>query len=200
MLEAAIAMPLLIFLACVIIQLALLFNAKLVVNYAAFCAARTALVYGNDEEKMERAAELACVSISYPFTMEFKNIFGVITGDEESAPDLGALKSIPGLGGLVDIADRYVSARMRTEATFFDDGDSKTVTADVVHYSKLIFPIAALGRVVAGSRYQMPRVMGRQVVSLPVNMQEGISRIEHMEDLVREEMGVRISTRCTLRK
>lgn len=66
--EAAIAFPILLLAILGIMQMALLHNAEAMVRYAAFCAARTAIVFGHATPKgkklMEQAAAVACSPIS----------------------------------------------------------------------------------------------------------------------------------------
>lgn len=58
-LETAIALPMLIALALGLVQLTLLAHAKLMVEYAAFCAARAGIVWNGNNERMRDAALLA---------------------------------------------------------------------------------------------------------------------------------------------
>jgi Flp pilus assembly protein TadG len=70
MVEFAVVFPVVFLLCLVIMQTFLLLSARQVVNYAAYCAARSAIVFlpdsGNAEakKKAERAAIIACWSIS----------------------------------------------------------------------------------------------------------------------------------------
>jgi hypothetical protein len=64
MTEFIIVFPVLFLLFLVIIQTALLMTARQVVQYAAFSAARSAIVYNGNKEKNERAANIACIPIS----------------------------------------------------------------------------------------------------------------------------------------
>ena len=64
MTEFVIVFPSVLLLFLVIVQTALLMTAKQFVEYSAFCAARSAIVYGGNNEKIERAANIACIPIS----------------------------------------------------------------------------------------------------------------------------------------
>ncbi len=65
MVETVLIFPLLLLLIMGIIQMALMCNAKAVVNYAAFCAARAGAVEGGDRtENIRVAAQIACSPIS----------------------------------------------------------------------------------------------------------------------------------------
>jgi hypothetical protein len=186
--EAAITMPLLLLLSCVIIQLALLFNTKLVVNYAAFCAARAVLVYGSDQarDKAEKAAWLACAAISYPVSQDIKVLAGF--GDIESAdmPDLS------GLGQAGDLVERYIGSCLRTKVSIIANSKD-SVCAEVKHHTRLLFPIGALARLVAGSRYQVP------YVDLPDEVTSTVNKLETWQDKL-TEFTVPVVARCTLRK
>jgi len=57
--EAAIVLPAVIFLVLTILQLTMLQHARIMTEYAAFCAARAGIVYNADGKAMRRAAELA---------------------------------------------------------------------------------------------------------------------------------------------
>lgn len=63
MVEFCLVFPILFLLFMTVIQVALLMSARHVVKYAAFSGARAAAV-GIDEEKVKKAAALACISIS----------------------------------------------------------------------------------------------------------------------------------------
>jgi hypothetical protein len=57
--EAAIVLPAVIFLVLTILQLTMVQHARIMTEYAAFCAARAGIVYNADGRAMRRAAELA---------------------------------------------------------------------------------------------------------------------------------------------
>lgn len=94
MTEFAIVFPALFLLFLVIIQTALLMTAKQVVQYAAFSAARSAIVHQGDEKKAKRAADIACVPISPKMNMEsLRQLKNYVV-------ELGSIAVDPGLGGL----------------------------------------------------------------------------------------------------
>jgi len=57
--EAAIVLPAMIFLVLGILQLTMIQHARIMTEYAAFCAARAGIVYNADPAAMQRAAEVA---------------------------------------------------------------------------------------------------------------------------------------------
>ncbi len=103
MTEFIIVFPVLFLLFLVIIQTALLVTAKQVVQYAAFSAARSAIVYNGDQKKIKRAADIACLGISPKMTS------GTLTALRDFALGLGEtvidmamlLNDYPELIGLV---------------------------------------------------------------------------------------------------
>lgn len=68
MTEFVIVFPSVFLLFLVIVQTALLMTAKQFVEYSAFCAARSAIVYESNSAKAKRAASLACIPISPKLT------------------------------------------------------------------------------------------------------------------------------------
>ena len=64
MVEFAIVMPVLLIFILGIAQFALIINAYSIVNYAAFCACRSGVVYNADDSKMKMAASIVCTPIS----------------------------------------------------------------------------------------------------------------------------------------
>lgn len=59
MVEAAIVLPAMIFLILVTIQLTMVQHARIMTEYAAFCAARAGIVFNADPNAMQQAAEIA---------------------------------------------------------------------------------------------------------------------------------------------
>ena len=57
--EAAIVMPAMVFLVLGILQLTMVQHARIMTDYAAFCAARAGIVFNADKKAMQRAAEIA---------------------------------------------------------------------------------------------------------------------------------------------
>lgn len=59
MVEAAIVLPAMTFLILTVMQLTMVQHAKIMTEYAAFCAARAGIVFNADKQAMERAATIA---------------------------------------------------------------------------------------------------------------------------------------------
>ena len=121
--EFAIALPLLLFLTLGIMQLALLSAAKVVVNHAAFAAARAELV----GESPQEAAEIACAPVG--------GTSG--TPGDEGLP----FYTIPGRG----ILERSGLAREKTVVDVVHPGASGEafVRVDVRCDYELVFPIVS---------------------------------------------------------
>lgn len=100
MTEFVIVFPVLFLMFLVIIQTALLMTAKQVVEYAAFSAARSAIVYDGNKKKNKRAADIACIAISpkmTPATLAALRDYAVGLG--ATVIDMAALlKEYPELG------------------------------------------------------------------------------------------------------
>jgi hypothetical protein len=165
-----------------------LFNTKLVVNYAAFCAARAVLVYDGNQaaDKAEQAARLACTAVSYPVSQDLKALAGFGTAVSVDIPDLG------GLGQAGDLVERYIGSCLRTKVIIVTN-NRDSVCAEVKHQTRLLFPIGALARLVAGSRYQVP------YVELPDEVTSSIHKLETWQEKL-TEFAVPVAARCTLRK
>jgi hypothetical protein len=195
MVEFALVFPVLFLLILLIIQTAFVCVAKQMVNYAAFCAARSAMVWCGEEDaksetvldKAKRAAYIACIPISPKLS---------VSGFSLPSP----------LDDVANYGSRYVWSSIATEVKFIgDDGkelsgeDAKVgvgedVTVEVVHnYSmqipiinKIIYytcsdsPFAKLQRLIFGapkkdlslqpySQYiNMPQILGYSLYTLPL--------------------------------
>lgn len=57
-----------------LIQLSLVFNAKLMANYAAFCACRAGIVHNADADKMKQAAQIALAPIYQKSNLNLQNL------------------------------------------------------------------------------------------------------------------------------
>ncbi len=103
MTEFVIVFPSLFLLLLVIIQTTLLMTAKQMVEYSAFCAARSAIVYGGNDKKVKRAADIACISISPKMTFEvLEEFYNYAVGLGETVIDTAELiDDYPELAGLV---------------------------------------------------------------------------------------------------
>lgn len=117
MMEFVISFPLILMLILGAVQLSHLWVARVVVHYAAYCAARTAIVSGHLEylPAAETAAEQVCAWIN--------------VGDKNGV-DIPGWGNIPGSGGVEN----------NTRVTIVDTGDWN-VRAEVQHDFGLITPI-----------------------------------------------------------
>jgi hypothetical protein len=103
MTEFIIVFPSLFLLFLVIIQTTLLMTAKQMVEYSAFCAARSAIVYDGNDKKIKRAADIACISISPKMTFAvLEEFYNYAVGLGEAVIDTAELiDEYPELAGLV---------------------------------------------------------------------------------------------------
>ena len=113
LLETVIVLPVLLLFMLLIMELSLLYNGKQLANYAAFCAARTASVYGVDSTaKTHLTAAMAMSSIGSATAANSEQIlraYGLTDPDQTVA----TLCSTPGFQGddakwLARLADAYV--------------------------------------------------------------------------------------------
>ncbi|MCX5866454.1 MAG: pilus assembly protein [Proteobacteria bacterium] len=171
MVEFAIAFPVLLLLVLAIIQLALLFNAKQVVTYAAFTAARSAAVYPNKRFKAVYAARLACVPISASTGQMIKSLINPGSSGNTGAEAKGfeasqVFQGLPGAGGMaLQIADKYAYSYLFTKVRFLDDqGEEMELerqlkvgeqfTVEVTHWYTLIIPL--VNRILATQEIEVP--------------------------------------------
>ena len=135
MLEFVIAFPLVLVLILAVIQFAHIWTARLVVHYAAYCAARSALVCdesewkGHDKVGPKRAAELVCAWIGLGES-----------GTEKSIPGWTPIPGSAGVDG-------------RTHVTVTEEPDWN-VMAEVEFEFPLIVPI--VGRMIGTGATAMP--------------------------------------------
>lgn len=141
--EFAVVFPILLLFVLGIIQLALAYNARLILQYAAFAAARSYIVY-QDRGKAEFAARLVCVPISARPTAIASGLLGV------DIPDYDALEI---LGDVAGVAERYIYSAYATRVKMYDAGGSPLpedrileprkddVTVEVSHDFYLAIPI-----------------------------------------------------------
>jgi hypothetical protein len=103
MTEFIIVFPSLFLLFLVIIQTALLMTAKQMVKYSAFCAARSAIVYNQNSQKIKRAADIACISIAPKMSFEvLEEFYDYAVGLGETVVDTTDLiADYPELSGLI---------------------------------------------------------------------------------------------------
>ena len=113
MLETVIVFPVLLLFVLVVMELSMLYNGKQLANYAAFCAARTAAVYGVDSTaKTHLAAAMAMSSIASATAGNAEQILRAY-GVTDPNQTVAALCSIPGFQGddakwLARLANAYV--------------------------------------------------------------------------------------------
>ena len=128
MLEFVIAFPLILTLMLACMQFAHMWMAKLVVHYAAYCAARAALVCASGEYQAaaKQAAEQVCAWI--------------VIGSAPGAPD----KRIPGWGAIPDSGGvgRKTTAQIQAEGRW---NVRATVTFDFALIFPLVGPIIGYG-------------------------------------------------------
>ncbi len=132
MVEYAIVFPIQILLTLCMIQLAYLFVAKQVVSYAAFCAARAALVYEDDDrysagDEARAAAALACARIAGSAGVDAGSVY------------------LPGWGELSGYNAALVKNDVRILSTGDDDDSGPQpppVRVEIIHDFQLRVPIA----------------------------------------------------------
>ena len=143
LLETVIVFPVLLMFVLVVTELSMLYNAKQLANYAAFCAARTASVYGIDSTaKTHFAAALIMSSLASTNNANAANIlraYGLTDPDRTIA----ALCSIPGFqGDNTKWRGRLANAYLRTgrpTCTVGTYGTRKNVTATVTYIYRCNF-------------------------------------------------------------
>ena len=143
LLEVVIVFPVLMIFMLVIMELSMLYNAKQLANYSAFCAARTAAVYGTSATtKTQLAAALVMSSINSATNVNANEIL-LDYGLTNPTQTVAALCSIPGFQG--DNAKwlaRLANAYLRTGAPTFaigTYGTRKNVTANVTYIYRCSF-------------------------------------------------------------
>ena len=153
MTEFVIVFPVVFILVLVFIQTFLLLATRHMVNYAAFCAARSAIVFypeeGKDEaeNKAKRAAVIALIAVSPMKTFGAADPF--IQPIEDVVEDLS--------GQNFDLGRRYSMAKSNVEVTLTVNGDEDDphvdITADVTYYCVMGIPLANTMFFEMGSQY-----------------------------------------------
>lgn len=146
MLETAIVLPVLLLFMMAIMEICLMANAKQLANYAAFCAARTASVYGIDSTaKTHLAAALAMTSISPGNAQDAEAILSAY-GMPDPSQTVRTLCGIPGFqeGDTTVWLSRLASAYVRTGEPTCDTGTApgktrKHVTVDITYIYRCSF-------------------------------------------------------------
>jgi hypothetical protein len=145
LLETVIALPVLLLFMLVIMELSMLYNAKQLANYAAFCAARTAAVNGIDATaKRHFAAAMAMSSIATANNDDADDILRAY-GLDDPNQTIAVLCNIPGFQG--DEAKwraRLANAYLRTylpqcDTTGTPSGKRKHVTVNVTYIYRCSF-------------------------------------------------------------
>jgi len=145
LLEAVIVFPVLLFFILVVMELSMLYNAKQLANYSAFCAARTASVYSVDSTVKTHLAAALAMSAIQPTdagnAVDILRAFGVTDPNQTVA----ALCSIPGFqGDNAKWLGRLANAFMRTGAPACTVGTApgktrKYVVANVIYIYRCNF-------------------------------------------------------------
>ncbi|MBM3330364.1 pilus assembly protein [candidate division WOR-3 bacterium] len=143
LLETVVAFPVLLFFMLVVMELSLLYNAKQLANYAAFCAARTAAVNGvSATGKTHFAAAMAMSPLSSATNVNANEIL-LDYGLTNPTQTVAAICSIPGFQGDNDKwLARLANAYLRTGAPSFavaNYGTRKNVTANVTYVYRCSF-------------------------------------------------------------
>jgi Flp pilus assembly protein TadG len=132
LLETVIVLPILMLFMMMIMESCLMANAKQLANYAAFCAARTASVYGVDSTaKTHLAAAMAMSPIS-PATPTNASAILSAFGMSNPAMAVHTLASIPGLQDSVQWSARLADAFVRTSQPVCSTATSSAATRKYV--------------------------------------------------------------------
>jgi len=149
LLETLIVLPILITFTMLIIDFTLLANAKQLANYAAYCAARTASVYGvngNRGNNAHFAAAMAMSSISPKISQDGATVLSAY-GMANPTQTMQTICNIPGFqGGTSNWTSRLAGSYIRTSEPTCDTArvagkSHKYVTVDLTYvYSCSVFP------------------------------------------------------------
>ncbi len=158
--EFALVFPLLLLFVLAIIQIGLAYNAQIILNYAAFSAVRSFIVY-QDPVRAETAARLICVPISARPT---KMIDASLSDLGIDLPDFDLLGDV--IGDIGGIAERYIYSTYATQVQAFDsrgalvaedrvlEPGKDDVTVEVTHKFRLAIPIVnrLIGKSMVGEK------------------------------------------------
>ncbi len=153
--EFIILFPIILLFICSVLQLALIFVARSNVDYAAFCAARTAVVWYHEHEDgkdrrgpeaalrmAHRAAALANVAVSPKPPQSHSSEFEC---EDQVVTYLRLLQLTPVLGKKSKSwAERYKMSRAATDVSFVQGNDvqpGEPLTVRVVYWYRLYFPL-----------------------------------------------------------
>lgn len=148
MVETLIVLPVVLFFILVIMEVAMLYNAKQIVNYAGFCASRTCSVYGIDEYgdtlKIHRSAALATLPITPKAPLgEKQTLISIFELPEDFINNLPHTEEI----SLNDCQLRFLEAYLRTkiDSIKISSPDSFNVIIYLTYYYRCrILPLAKL--------------------------------------------------------
>lgn len=132
--EFAFAFPLQLLIMFAIMQLALVYVGKQVVNYASYSAARAAMVASDADDAYARAWQAAAIVCS-PITGTTVEGSNFASGELQSA---GAMIDVPGWGL---VPKSGISQHLKTNISELAFSDSGEVTVTVTHYYELMFPV-----------------------------------------------------------
>ncbi len=130
--EFVILFPIICYFTLIIIQSALIYNAYQIVNYAAYCSARSAVVYQANREKMKKAACIAIAPI----------VCGKSTRGKLPSKYSIHIPKIPGIFNHDDIVlylRKYRCAYLKTEV-IEETRIAEEITVTVTHHYQLIVP------------------------------------------------------------
>jgi hypothetical protein len=126
------------------LQLAFVLNAHSLVRYAAFNAARSAIVYGADRTKMQEAARLSLLAV-FPTHGRADSVYG-LTQNYLAAKKVAQENNWLGLKGKPITSVQIINTRglKPGDVVPFDDppaADKAVITVQVVHYYELVVPL-----------------------------------------------------------
>ena len=137
MVEFAVVFPVLFLLFLTILQTAMLLTARQMVNYAAFCSARSAIVWipedaGVAPAKIKRAAVIACIPIS-PRKGGSSSVLDFLKDLMKDLP------GFPAIDDMIGIGERFSASEALTEV--ITTVGSEDVTVEVTHNACLSIPV-----------------------------------------------------------
>ncbi len=151
MVETLIVLPLILFFILIIMEVAMLYNARQIANYAAFCAARTASVYGvrtkEDTLRMRCSAAIALSCITPTITGEASQILQILGLESDFLEGLRHLAKSEFLQWPLRFADAYLRTRIdKAEVGDGPPGSGRNnVKVELTYYYKCqVFPMGIL--------------------------------------------------------
>ena len=154
--EFALVFPFLLFIILAILQLGFIYSARQMVNYAAFCAARSAIVY-KDAGRAKKAALIACIPISPPISALVRDLTDIDISLAHRIPEgMGLVNELQPLNSVLEGTEKFIfmvaSAYLFTQVEFLDKDGKKIedlsslnsgddITVKVTYYYYLMFPL-----------------------------------------------------------